>query len=73
MAVYEYECEQCTYQMSVTMSIKKFDPKEKRYCPNCGTEIKRKISPLIKSHDAILIDNSNSFKFTCNQINAILS
>ena len=46
MAVYEYECEQCTYQMSVTMSIKKFDPKEKRYCPNCGTEIKRKISPV---------------------------
>jgi cytidylate kinase len=36
-------------------------------------DINRTISPLIKSHDAILIDNSNSFKFTCNQINAILS
>ena len=36
-------------------------------------DINRTISPLIKSHDAILIDNSNSFKFTCNQIDAILS
>ncbi len=36
-------------------------------------DINRTISPLIKSHDAILIDNSSSFKFTCNQINAILS
>ncbi len=36
-------------------------------------DINRTISPLIKSHDAILIDNSSSFKFTCNQINTILS
>ena len=36
-------------------------------------DINRTISPLIKSHDAILIDNSSSFKFTCNQINMILS
>lgn len=46
MAVYEYECIQCTYQMSLTMSIKKFNPKEKRHCPNCGTEVTRKISPV---------------------------
>ena len=25
------------------MSIKKYDPKEKRYCPNCGIQVKRKI------------------------------
>ena len=25
------------------MSIKKYDPKEKRYCPSCGTQVKRKI------------------------------
>lgn len=36
-------------------------------------DINRKISPLIKSRNAILIDNSNSFKFTCNQINKILN
>lgn len=35
-------------------------------------DINRKISPLIKPHNAFLIDNSNSFKFTCNQINSIL-
>ena len=36
-------------------------------------DINRTISPLIKSQDAILINNSNSFKFTCDQINMILS
>ena len=35
-------------------------------------DLNRKISPLIKPHKAILIDNSKSFKNTCNQINSIL-
>ena len=35
-------------------------------------DINRIISPLIRPHNAIVIDNSNSFKFTYNQINAIL-
>ena len=35
-------------------------------------DINRKISPLFRPHNSILIDNSNSFKLTCNQINAIL-
>ena len=35
-------------------------------------DLNRKISPLIKPHRAILIDNSKSFKNTCNQINSIL-
>ena len=35
-------------------------------------DLNRKISPLIKPHKAILIDNSKSFKKTCNQINSIL-
>ena len=33
----------------------------------------RAISPLVRPHNAILIDNSNSFKFTCNQIDTILN
>ena len=36
-------------------------------------DINRTISPLIKSHNAILIDNSNTFKFTCDQIDTILN
>ena len=43
MAVYEWIGEQCTYQMTKRMSIKKYNPKEKVYCPNCGTEARRKI------------------------------
>ena len=35
-------------------------------------DLNRKISPLIKPFNAILIDNSKSFNFTCNQINEIL-
>ena len=35
-------------------------------------DINRTISPLIKSHDAILIDNSNSFKITVKQIDKAL-
>ena len=35
-------------------------------------DLNRKTSPLIKPHNAILIDNSKSFKNTCNQINSIL-
>ena len=46
MAVYEYECIQCTYQMSITMSIKQYDPKAKQHCPSCGAEARRIISPV---------------------------
>ena len=35
-------------------------------------DLNRKISPLIKPFNAIVIDNSKSFNFTCNQINEIL-
>ena len=35
-------------------------------------DINRNISPLVRPHNAILLDNSHSFKFTCNQINKIL-
>ena len=35
-------------------------------------DINRAISPLFRPHNSILIDNSNSFKLTCNQINTIL-
>ena len=36
-------------------------------------DINRTNSPLIRPHNAILIDNSNTFKSTCNQINTILN
>ena len=35
-------------------------------------DINRTISPLFRPHNSILIDNSNSFKLTRNQINTIL-
>ena len=46
MPEYRWECDQCTYQLTKTMSIKKYDPKEKRYCPSCGTQVRRKIEPV---------------------------
>ena len=36
-------------------------------------DINRNISPLIKPRNAILIDNSKSFKFTCSQIKEIFN
>ena len=36
-------------------------------------DINRTVSPLIRPHNAILIDNSNTFKSTCDQINTILN
>tara|TARA_B100001123_G_C14977373_1_gene894160 strand:+ start:172 stop:813 length:642 start_codon:yes stop_codon:yes gene_type:complete len=35
-------------------------------------DLNRKISPLVKPHNAIVIDNSNSFYLTCKQINFFL-
>ena len=46
MPIYEWTCDQCTYQLTETMSIKKYDPKEKRYCHSCGTQVRRKIEPV---------------------------
>ena len=43
MAVYEWVCEQCTYQLTKRMSIKENDSKEKVYCPSCGAKMRRKI------------------------------
>ncbi len=31
MAIYEYGCDQCGNQITVTMSMKEYNPKEKRY------------------------------------------
>ena len=46
MPIYEWTCDQCSYQLTETMSIKKYNPKEKRYCPSCGTQVRRKIEPV---------------------------
>ena len=46
MATYNWVCDQCTYHLTATMSIKEYNPKEKRYCPNCGTEVRRKIEQV---------------------------
>jgi len=43
MPEYEWVCDQCDYQITVTMSMKEYNPKEKRYCPDCGVEVRRKI------------------------------
>ena len=43
MAIYEWGCGQCTFILSKTMSIKKYDPNEKVYCASCGMEMIRKI------------------------------
>ena len=46
MPEYNWVCDQCTFQLTKTMSIKKYNPKEKVYCPNCGTEVRRKIEQV---------------------------
>ena len=43
MGVYEWGCDQCTYQLTKRMSIKEYDSKEKVYCPSCGAKMRRKI------------------------------
>ena len=46
MPIYEWTCDQCTYQLTETMSITKYDPKEKRYCPTCGTQVRRTVEQV---------------------------
>ena len=46
MPEYEWVCDQCDYQITVAMSMKKYNPKEKVYCPNCGLEVRRKIETV---------------------------
>ena len=46
MPEYEWVCDQCDYQITVTMSMKEYNPKEKRYCSNCNEEVRRIISPV---------------------------
>jgi putative FmdB family regulatory protein len=46
MAIYEYGCDQCGNKLTINISIKKYNPKEKRYCSNCNEEVKRIISPV---------------------------
>ena len=41
MAIYEYGCNQCGDKLTISMSIKKYNPKEKKYCSNCNEEVKR--------------------------------
>ena len=41
MPEYNWVCDQCTFILTKTMSIKKYNPKEKVYCPNCGLEVMR--------------------------------
>ena len=42
MPQYTWVCDGCTFHLTKTMSIKKYNPKEKVYCPNCGLEVRRK-------------------------------
>ena len=46
MPEYSWVCEQCTHQMTKRISITKYNPREKVYCPNCGTEARRKIEQV---------------------------
>jgi putative FmdB family regulatory protein len=46
MPEYEWVCDQCTYNVIVTMSMKEYNPKEKRYCPDCGVKVRRKIESV---------------------------
>ena len=41
MAQYDYICDQCTYSLTITKSIKEYDRKDKYWCPNCGVEVRR--------------------------------
>ena len=41
MPEYRWICDQCTFHLTETMSIKKYNSKEKKYCPNCGTTVRR--------------------------------
>ena len=43
MPEYTWICDGCTYHLTKSMSITKYNPKEKVYCPNCGIETRRKI------------------------------
>tara|TARA_R110002110_G_scaffold415166_1_gene648229 strand:- start:28 stop:249 length:222 start_codon:yes stop_codon:yes gene_type:complete len=46
MPQYEWVCDQCTYNVIATMSMTDYDPKEKRSCPNCDIEVRRKIESV---------------------------
>ena len=38
MPQYTWICDGCTFHLTKTMSIKKYNPREKVYCSNCGNE-----------------------------------
>ena len=44
MAEYEYQCEKCSYNLVVMMSMKEYSSKLKYDCPNCRTQVKRVIT-----------------------------
>ena len=46
MPQYDWICDGCTYHLTKRMSIKKYNPKEKVYCPNCGEEVRRTIEQV---------------------------
>lgn len=43
MPEYTWLCDDCDYEITESMSIKKYNPKYKKYCPNCNVEVRRKI------------------------------
>ena len=49
MPEYTWICDGCTYHLTKSMSITKYNPKEKVYCPNCGIETRRKIEQVALS------------------------
>ena len=46
MPEYTWICDGCPYHLTERMSIKEYNPREKKYCPNCGTEVRRKIEQV---------------------------
>ena len=46
MPEYTWICDGCSYNFTKSMSIKQYNPKEKVYWPNCGTETRRKIEQV---------------------------
>ena len=46
MPEYNWLCEGCTYKVTKRMSITKYNPREKVYCPNCGEEVRRIIEQV---------------------------
>ena len=46
MPQYDYVCDHCTFYLGVKKSIKEYDRHQKYWCPNCGAELRRVITPV---------------------------